>query len=485
MVWLNAPPADPRDRVANEAATSRWRRRRGGTASCPFSPALPRDHANRWLIERSTDAMLDIALIRKNPEYVQRALAKRAVHVDLDAFLQLDLDHRQARADVERLRGQRKTISGEIAKRQRAGEPVDALLAEAKTVGQALTDAEAHLAELEQACRDFLDPLPNLPDDEVPAGGKENDEVVRIVGQVPEFGFVPKDHLQLADSLGLVDYERGTKLAGSGFWIYRGHGALLEWALLNYFVEAHVRDGYEFLLPPHILTYQAGYTAGQFPKFADEVLALEQGEHGPERFLLPTAETALVNLHRDETLAEAELPKKYFAYTPCYRKEAGGYRTAERGTLRGHQFNKVEMFQFTRPDDSAAAHAELLAKAEELVDRLGLHYRITHLAAGDTSAAMAKTFDVEVWLPSLGTYVEVSSVSNGRDYQARRGNIRYRPRQGKSGFVHTLNASGLATSRLLPAILEQHQQADGTVVVPDVLRKWVPSEVLAPPRPAR
>ncbi|MFG2684395.1 serine--tRNA ligase [Streptomyces sp. NPDC048392] len=424
--------------------------------------------------------MLDVTLIRKDPAHVRQALAKRAVHIDTDAFLRLDQALRQARNDVERLRGDRKAISGKIAHLQRAGEAVEDLRAEAKAVAERLTAAERGLTELEQAHRAFLDPLPNLPDDDVPAGGKENNEVIRLAGQPPRFGFQPEDHVDLADNLGLIDDQRGTKLGGSGFWIYRGNGALLEWALLNYFVEAHVRDGYEFLLPPHILTYDAGYTAGQFPKFADEVLTLEQGENGPVQFLLPTAETALVNLHRDETLPEAELPKRYFAYTPCYRKEVGGYRTAERGTLRGHQFNKVELFQFTRPEDSQAAHEELLGRAEQLVNGLGLHYRVTRLAAEDTSAAMAKTFDVEVWLPSLGTYVEVSSVSNARDYQARRGNIRYRPRQGRSAFVHTLNASGLATSRLLPAILEQYQRPDGTAVVPDALRKWVPGEVLAP-----
>ncbi|CAK7284846.1 serine--tRNA ligase [Streptomyces misionensis] len=422
--------------------------------------------------------MIDVTLIRQNPAHVQQALAKRAVHVDLDDFLRLDDDYRQVRAEMERLRGERKRISGEIAKRQRVGEGVASLHGEASAVGEQLTAVEARLIELEQARQVFLDPLPNLPDADVLAGGKENNEVIREAGQRPEFGFTPRDHVELARTLGLVDYERGTKLGGSGFWIYRGDGALLEWALLNHFLEAHVRDGYEFVLPPHILTFVAGYTAGQFPKFADEVFALEQGEQGPERFLLPTAETALVNLHRDETLPETELPRKYVAYTPCYRKEAGGYRTAERGTLRGHQFNKVELFQFTRPDASDAAHEELLGRAEDLVKGLGLHYRITRLAAGDTSAAMAKTYDVEVWLPSIEAYVEVSSVSNARDYQARRGNIRFRPQQGKSTFVHTLNGSGLATSRLVPVLLEQHQRADGTVEVPEVLRKWIPSGVL-------
>ncbi|MFI0711227.1 serine--tRNA ligase [Streptomyces inhibens] len=428
--------------------------------------------------------MLDITLIRTNPEYVQKALAKRAVQVDIDAFLALDTDLRRVRSEVERLRGDRRALSGGIAQRQRAGEAAEDLRTEARTVTEWLATAEQHLAELERDHRAFLDPLPNLPDDEVPAGGKENNEAVRTVGQPPRFTFKPRDHVELAGTLGLVDYQRGAKLAGSGFWIYRGLGAQLEWALLNYFTESHLRDGYEFVLPPHLLTYAAGYTAGQFPKFADEVFTVRHGEDGPEQFLLPTAETALVNLHRDETLAGSELPKKYFAYTPSYRKEAGGYRTAERGTLRGHQFNKVEMFQFTRPEDSAAAHEELLTKAEELVAGLGLHYRVTRLAAQDTTAAMAKTYDVEVWLPSIGAYVEVSSASNARDYQARRGNIRYLPRQGKSAFVHTLNASGLATSRLLPALLEQHQRADGTVPVPEALRKWMPCEVMAPP-PAR
>jgi seryl-tRNA synthetase len=280
-----------------------------------------------------------------------------------------------------------------------------------------------------------------------------------------------------------VDYKRGAKLNGTGAWIYTGTGAALEWALLNYFVESHQRDGYTFILPPHLLLYENGYVAGQFPKFASDVFLIEQQGGDPQRFLLPTSETALVNLHRDETLAESDLPLKYFSYTPCYRKEFGGYRTAERGTLRGSQFNKVEMFQLTLPEDSEHAHQELLHKAERLVAGLGLHYRVSLLAAGDMSAAMAKTFDVEVWLPSLQRYLEVSSVSNARDYQARRGDIRYkRPGDDRSKFVHTLNASGLATSRLLPAILEQNQTADGTVTVPEVLRRWVGRDVLVPPR---
>ncbi|MGW2571799.1 serine--tRNA ligase [Streptomyces sp. NPDC001537] len=417
--------------------------------------------------------MLDVTLIRQHPDTVRDALRKRAVDADIPAFLALDAAFREARAAVERLRGERRRISADIAVRRRAGEATEELRAAAGDVADRLTEAEAGLDRLARRHQDVLDALPNLPDDDVVAGGKENNQVVRAVGAPPAFGFAPKDHVRLAQDLGLVDFRRGAALAGSGYWIYRGEGAALEWALLNHFLDTHRRAGYEFVLPPHLLTREAGYTAGQFPKFADEVFRVD------EHFLLPTAETALANLHRGETLDERELPLKYVAYTPCYRKESGAHRTADRGTLRGHQFNKVELFQYTRPGDSDAAQLELLARAEELVAGLGLHHRVTKLAAGDTSPAQAKTYDVEVWLPSLGAYAEVSSVSNARDYQARRGAMRYRPAGGgKPAYLHTLNASGLATSRLLPALLEQHQQADGTVAVPEVLRRWGAPDVL-------
>ncbi|MFE6172579.1 serine--tRNA ligase [Streptomyces sp. NPDC056464] len=419
--------------------------------------------------------MLDVTLIRNHPDQVRDALRKRAVDPDIPGFLVLDAAFREARTAVERLRGERRRISAEIAVHRRTDAPADELRAEAKALTGRLTEAEEDLARLGARHQEFLDALPNLPDDDVVAGGKENNEVVRVVGDPPAFAFPARDHVGLAQDLGLIDYERGTALAGNGYWIYRGEGAALEWALLNHFLDAHRRAGYEFVLPPHLLTYEAGYTAGQFPKFADEVFRVD------DHFLLPTAETALVNLHRGETLDERELPRRYVAYTPCYRRESGSHRTAERGTLRGHQFNKVELFQFARPEDSDAAQLELLARAEELVAGLGLHHRVTKLAAGDTSPAQARTYDVEVWLPSLGGYAEVSSVSNARAYQARRGGIRYRPAGGgKAAYVHTLNASGLATSRLLPAILEQHQRADGTVVVPEVLRRWGLPELLRP-----
>lgn len=420
--------------------------------------------------------MLDVTLIRQHPDRVQDALRKRAVDADIPAFLALDATFREARTAVERLRGERRRISADIAVQRRTGEAAEELRAGAKELTDRLAAAETELTRLAREHRTFLDALPNLPDDDVVAGGKEHNQVVRATGTPPVFDFEAKDHVRLTEELGLVDHKRGTRLAGSGYWVYRGEGAALEWALLNHFLDTHRRAGYEFVLPPHLLTYEAGYTAGQFPKFADEVFRTDD-----DHFLLPTAETALVNLHRGETLDEAELPLKYVAYTPCYRKESGSHRTADRGTLRGHQFNKVELFQFARPEDSEAAQRELLARAEELVAGLGLHHRVTQLAAEDTSPAQAKTYDVEVWLPSLGAYTEVSSVSNAREYQARRGGIRYRPAGGgRSAYVHTLNASGLATSRLLPALLEQHQRADGTVEVPRVLRRWGAPELLRP-----
>ena len=279
--------------------------------------------------------------------------------------------------------------------------------------------------------------------------------------------------MDIAEKLHLIDYNRGAKMAGSGSWVYTGDGALLEWALLNYFVEQHIADGYTMILPPHMLNYASGYTAGQFPKFIDDVYWLDHAEER-SNFMLPTAETALVNLYRDEILDEKELPKRFFAYTPCYRREAGSYRAEERGMIRGHQFNKVEMFQYTTKDGSDAAFEELVGKACKLVEGLGLHYRLSKLAAGDCSASMARTYDIEIWIPSMNDYKEISSVSNARDYQARRGNMRYRDsKTGKIEFVHTLNGSGLATSRVFPAILEQYQTADGKVRVPEVLQKYL------------
>jgi seryl-tRNA synthetase len=274
--------------------------------------------------------------------------------------------------------------------------------------------------------------------------------------------------MELATSLGLIDYERAAKMSGAGFWCYTGDGALLEWALLNYFVEFHKKNGYEFLLLPYLLNEDSAYASGHLPKFRDDLFWTED-----KLCLNATSEMMINNFHRDDILDEEKLPKKYYSYSTCFRREAGSYRKEERGMIRGHQFNKVEMFQFTKPEESWGAFEELTKNAEKLVEGLGLHYQTVQLAAGDASAAMAKTIDIEVWIPSMNIYKEVSSVSNALDYQARRANIRYKNKDGKNEFVHTLNGSGLATSRLVPAILEQFQNEDGSVNVPEVLQKWI------------
>ncbi len=419
--------------------------------------------------------MLDINLIRKEPEMVRNALLKRMDDVDFTELLELDQRKRELILEGEKLKARKNEVSGGIPKLKKEGKDISELLKEMKQAGEKIKDLDGKLSETSSKLNDILISLPNMPAGDVVAGDKESNEVIRTWGTKPEFGFKPKGHMDIAEKLELIDYERGVKLGGTGFWIYKGDGALLEWALLNYFVEMHTKDGYEFILPPHLLINQCGYTAGQFPKFADDVFHLE-GDNGKKstHFLLPTSETALINYHRDEILKEAELPRKYFSYTPCYRKEAGSYRASERGMIRGHQFNKIEMFQFTRPENSDMALEELINKAEKLVQGLGLHYQVSKLAAKDCSASMAKTYDIEIWIPSMNEYKEVSSASNAMDYQARRGNIRFKRKEtGKNEYLHTLNASGLATSRLYPAILEQNQHEDGSIKVPEPLRKWV------------
>lgn len=417
--------------------------------------------------------MLDIKKIQSDPVGMAKKMAAKGVTIDFAELIEKYERRKSINAENDALRNRRKTISKKIGIAMKNGSPDgEALAQEVKEVNEKIKANEVLIAEIDQYVNKLMLELPNPPADGVAPGGKENNEVVKIHGVKPEFNFIPKNHVDLAESLDLIDYKRGVKLSGSGYWVYTRVGAMLEWALLNYFVENHLADGYEMLLLPHILNQDCGLVAGQFPKFYDEVYYLDNTR---EKFILPTAETALVNLHRDEILKEDELPKRYFAFTPCYRKEAGSSRADERGMIRGHQFNKVELVQYAHPDHSMDSLKEMLAKAEKLVAGLGLHYRVSKLAAEDCSWAMATTFDVEVWIPSMGIYKEVSSVSNAFDYQARRGNVRFRDVEtGKTRFVHTLNASGLATSRIFPAILEQFQQEDGSVKVPDVLKKWLP-----------
>ena len=434
--------------------------------------------------------MLDIRKIKENPDAVKAGLKAKEVDCDaiVDKILELDVQVRALKTSTESKTAEKNKLSKENGKlfgqkkgAEKRGEDVSAIetqiaanMASSVKIDEAIADDKARLKELDAELLTNMLALPNLPDADLLPGGKENNEPLRYIGEKHAFDFEPRHHVDLCTNLGLIDYERGVKLAGGGNWMYTGMGARLEWALLNYFIDTHTADGYDFILPPHMLEYQCGLTAGQFPKFADEVFKIaNHPTEGGTFYMLPTAEAALASVYRDEILNEADLPKKFFAYTPCFRREAGSHRADERGMVRGHQFNKVEMFQFTTPEGSDEAFEELVKKAENLVAGLGLHFRTVKLAAGDCSASMARTYDIEILIPSMNGYKEVSSVSNARDYQARRGNIRYRRADGKIDFVHTLNGSGLATSRIFPAIVEQNQRADGSIVVPEVLRKYL------------
>ena len=416
--------------------------------------------------------MIDIKKIRETPDVIREGLRNRGANPELvDQILECDALRREKVAAVDALKNERNTTSKQIGALRKAGQDTSEMQAAMRTLGEKIAVLDKEASDLDEKQRTILLTLPNMPAPGVVPGGKEANEVMSVWGEKPTFDFEPKNHVDLCTKLGLIDYERGVRMGGNGFWLYRGVGAQLEWAILNYFIQEHLKDGFEFILPPHLLNYECGLTAGQFPKFEEDVYRLKEESF---RFLLPTAETALVNLFRDEIVEEKDLPKKMFAYTPCYRREAGTYRTSERGMIRGHQFNKVEMFAYTTPEQSEEMHQLLIRKACRLVEGLGLHYRLSKLAAGDCSASMATTWDIELWIPSMNEYKECSSVSNAMDYQARRGNMRFR-RNGekKLEFMHTLNGSGLATSRLIPAIVEQHQRADGSVAAPEVLRPFL------------
>ncbi len=420
--------------------------------------------------------MLDIKLIKENPQSVidrLRAKGKEA-EADICRVIELDAKRRELIASSESLKAEQNKTTKLVPIYKKEGKDCAPIFAQMKELGAKVKEQEEELKQVETEYNSIMLSFPNLPDPDVVPGGKENNQPLYYFGEPRKFDFEPKNHVDLCTNLGLIDYPRGVKLSGNGFWIYRGMGARLEWALLNYFIDTHLSNGFELVLVPHMLGYECGLTAGQFPKFEDEVYWLDVAEDERRRFMLPTAETALVSLHRDEILKESELPKKYISYTPCFRREAGSYRADERGMVRGHQFNKVEMVQYTLPEDSDRAFEELVSCAEGLVKGLGFHFRTVKLAAGDCSASMARTYDIEIQIPSMNGYKEVSSVSNARDYQARRGAIRFkREDSGKIEFCHTLNGSGLATSRILPALVEQNQNADGSVTVPEVLRKYV------------
>ena len=424
--------------------------------------------------------MLDIKYIKDNPDEVIARLAKKGKDAkeEIAQILDLDAQRRALIAETESIKAEQNKINKLIPQYKKEGKDVAPIFAEMKKLSETTKSNDEKLKEIGTQLTSVMLGLPNLPDEDLLPGGKENNEPIRYFGEPKKFDFEPKNHVDLCTGLGLIDYDRGTKLSGSGFWIYRGMGARLEWALLNYFIDTHLGDGYELILPPHMLEYECGVTAGQFPKFADEVYKIENPTDNRMRYMLPTAEAALASLYRNEILTEADLPKKLVSYTPCFRREAGSYRSDERGMVRGHQFNKVEMFQYTLPEKSDEAFEELVVKAENLVRGLGFHFRTVKLAAEDCSASMARTYDIEINIPSMDGYKEVSSVSNARDYQARRGMMRVRRADGRVEFLHTLNGSGLATSRVLPALVEQNQLADGSVVVPEVLRKYVGVDVI-------
>ena len=419
--------------------------------------------------------MLDINKIRDNKEEVKKALLKRLGSgpstssgqvFNLDEIIVLDDERKKLLTEVEQLKAERN--------RNSKVKPTPEVIEKMRQIGDKIKKLDNQVASTEDNLKQKLSELPNIVADDVVAGGKENNEVLKQFGRKPKFSFQSKDHIQLAADLDVIDYERGAKMSGSGFWVYKGEGAILEWSLLNYFIDFHRKNKYQFLIPPFLLNEEAAYDSGHLPKFKDDLYWTQDN-----LCLNATSEMMLLNYHRNEVLYEKELPKKYFAYSACFRREAGGYRKEERGMIRGHQFNKVEMFQFTLPEESWPAFDELTMNAEKLVAGFGLHFQSSLLAAGDMAESMAKTIDMEVWMPSMAVYKEVSSVSNALDYQARRGNIKYRSiKNQKNEFVHTLNASGLATSRLIPAILEQFQQKDGSVKIPKVLQKYTGFKII-------
>ena len=424
--------------------------------------------------------MIDLKYIKESPEEViaRYAVKGKDAREEIEKILALDSARRAIIGENEALKAEQNRTNKLIPQYKKEGRDVSEIFARMKEISAVTKENDDKLKETEAELSALMLGLPNLPDPDLKSGGKENNEPIRYYGEPRKFDFEPKNHVDLCTGLGLIDYERGTKLSGSGFWIYRGIGARLEWALLNYFIDTHLGDGYELILPPHMLEYECGVTAGQFPKFADEVYKIENPTDNRVRYMLPTAEAALASLYRNEILTEADLPKKLVSYTPCFRREAGSYRSDERGMVRGHQFNKVEMFQYTLPEKSDEAFEELVTKAENLVKGLGFHFRTVKLAAEDCSASMARTYDIEINIPSMDGYKEVSSVSNARDYQARRGMIRVKRADGRIEYVHTLNGSGLATSRILPALVEQNQNADGSVNVPDCLQKYLGMKVI-------
>ncbi|HEX8903765.1 MAG TPA: serine--tRNA ligase, partial [Longimicrobiaceae bacterium] len=418
--------------------------------------------------------MLDLRQLRQNPDAVRAALARRGKAAETGAavsrVVELDAERRALIAEGDELKARRNAVSAQVAERKRAKEEAADLIAETRGIGDRIKEIDARLREVEGEIECILLRVPNLVDPSVPEGGEEANTVVRTWGEPRDLGFEPKPHWEIASALGMLDLPGGAKVAGSGFPAYRGMGARLQRALINFFLDLHTREhGYTEVEPPFIVTRESMQGTGQYPKFVEDGDAYELPEDG--MYLIPTSEVPLVNLHRDELLEADRLPIALTAYSPCFRREAGAAGKDTRGLLRLHQFDKVEMVRFERPDASWDALEAITGHAEKVLQLLGLPYRVLLLAAGDTGFSSAKTYDLEVWAPGVGKWLEVSSASNCTDFQARRANIRYRPEPGgKPEFVHTLNASGVALPRTVVAILENYQNADGSVTVPEALR---------------
>ncbi|HRU39242.1 MAG TPA: serine--tRNA ligase [Candidatus Goldiibacteriota bacterium] len=416
--------------------------------------------------------MLDIKLIRENPEGVKKGIARKGADTGLvDKVLDADKKRRSIIQEVESLKAKINTVSSRVAAMKKEGKDASAVIAEMKTVSDRIKSLDADLAASEAEMNAPAMLLPNIPDASVPDGkdSSGNREILQW-GRKPEFGFTPKTHWEIAEHLGILDNERAAKVTGARFVFYRGMGALLERALINFMLDIQTREnGYEEIMPPILVNRDSMTGTGQLPKFEDDSFRLSD----PDYFLIPTAEVPVTNLHKDEILKEQSLPLCYAAYTPCFRKEAGAHGKDMKGIVRMHQFNKVELVKFTHPDKSYEELEKLLKNAESILQKLGLHYRVMLLCSGDMGFASAKTYDIEVWHAGAGRYWETSSCSNFTDFQARRARIRFKDRENKVRFVHTLNGSGLATSRLLPAILEANQTPDMEVIVPEALRPYM------------
>jgi len=416
--------------------------------------------------------MLEARYIREHLEEVREKLGLRNQAVNLDKFIFIDEERRKAIQEWERLRALQKRVSDEVSRKKREGQDASELIAEMKKVSQELKRLDGFVQEKEKALEEILLVIPNLPHDSVPKGTDSSENVeVRQWGEIPKFDFEPKPHWDLGELLGILDFKSGAKIAGARFTLYWDLGAKLERALINFMLDLHTREhGYREVLPPFMVNRFTMTGTGQLPKFEEELFKVE----GMDYFLIPTAEVPVTNIHQDEVLEEEVLPLYYTAYTPCFRREAGSYGKDTRGLIRQHQFNKVELVKFTKPEDSYEELEKLLCDAEEILKRLKLPYRVVNLCTGDLGFSASKTYDIEVWLPGQTSFKEISSCSNFEDFQARRAKIRYRiSGRSKTEYVHTLNGSGLAVGRTLVAILENYQQADGSVVIPEVLSPYM------------